>query len=150
MTLRIDPPRRLAWGLAGLVVLLGAGLCWSLVRWQHAERQVQLAQQQLAEQQYAQEVAAAQRALESAQEQPRIRILGPADTKAILGLPASDGPGVPAHIDAGMLIDGIERNSKRAIKKAEPLERRQVVPNGGRVPKEIDEGMILDGLQRVP
>ena len=145
MTLRIDPSRRLTWGLAGLVVLLAAGLCWSLARWQRAEVQVQLAQQQ-----YAQEVAAAKRALESAQEQPRIRILGPAETKAFLGLPTSKGPGVPAHIDAGMLIDGAERNSKRSIKKAEPLERANDIPNGQRVPKEIDEGMLLDGLQRVP
>lgn len=130
MTLRNDWSRRLTWGLTGLVVLLAAGLGWSLLRWRQAERQMELAQQQ-----HALAAAEAQRALESNGEQPRIRILGPAETKALLGLPMSGGPGVPAHIDAGMLIDGAERNSKRSIKKVEPLERAKV----------IDEGTLFDG-----
>jgi hypothetical protein len=129
MTLRIDSSRRLTWTLAGLVILLAVGFAWSIVRWRHAERQWQVAVQQLAELQYARSVAEAQRQIESVPAQTPLHILNPAETKALQGLPASDGPGVPAHIDAGMLIDGAEMNSRRAIGKVEPTESLDIGPS---------------------
>ena len=129
MTLRIDSSRGLTWTLAGLVILLAVGFAWSMVRWRQAERQWQLAEQLLAEHQYARSVAEAERQLESAPAQTPLQNLLPAEAKALLGLPASDGPGVPEHIDAGMLIDGAEMNSKRAIGKVEPTESLNIGPS---------------------
>jgi hypothetical protein len=87
---------------------------------------MQLAQQRAAEAQYARELNEAQRQIEKEAAPPII--LRPEQTPERLGLPVDDGSGVPAHVDAGMLIDGAEMNRTRSIKKTESMEGLDLIP----------------------